>query len=406
MCVIKIIKTVAVQCAAGLIFSVLFLSFAAAARPLQSQQPTDVTIDPDTGRGGLLVMILQLGTGEKLRFALDTGSPWTFFDKNWEPRLGQRLSTGTLSDFGVKEASSLYAAPTLYWGATRLMLDGNTVATCDCQALSDNEHLPIMGVLGMNCLRHYCLQLDFAAGKMRFLDDESFNTTNWGQAFPLHELGDGCLFINDNLVGVEGPGSLIDTGCNYDGWLVPQLFQTWTNQAVVPAAGEARSPSGKLCGETYPNISLRGVDPKRLVGGDSHLNLNGLGLHFLATDLVTLDFPRHMMYLKRIGGTSSKEGTGQASVQSQVTSAAAYLKKLLDGGRLPGWSKNEVPVSSKVRFDFNYPGSVTCGNLLKMGDTSNYHYEVFRALVDSPWKIEKAWRTDASNHLVEAYSVP
>ena len=96
----------------------------------------------------------------------------------------------------------------------------------------------------MDCLEHYCIQLDFAARKCVFSTTNSANKKGWGKPFPLTDLGNGCLFVSENLAGAKGPGSLIDTGVNYDGWLMPDLFQQWTNRAKLPADGEARSPNG------------------------------------------------------------------------------------------------------------------------------------------------------------------
>src|SRR5208282_4204666 len=100
--------------------------------------------------------------------------------------------------------------------------------TFDFKQLATHEGPPIMGILGMDVLHHYCIQLDFAAGKIRFLNDERANKENWGKPYPLTDLGDGCFLINENLVGAKGPGSLIDTGyITSDGWLTPELFQQW-----------------------------------------------------------------------------------------------------------------------------------------------------------------------------------
>jgi hypothetical protein len=39
-------------------------------------------------------------------------------------------------------------------------------------------------------------------------------------------------------------------------------------------------------------------------------------------------------------------------------------------------------------------------------DLSVYHYTVVQASQNSPWKLQKAWRTDAKQHLIEEYPVP
>ncbi|MGO8696483.1 MAG: NPCBM/NEW2 domain-containing protein [Limisphaerales bacterium] len=150
---------------------------------------------------------------------------------------------------------------------------------------------PIAGILGYDCLRHYCVQLDFTALKMRFLDGEHADKQAWGTAFPIVPLNseDGRPAVAENLLGARGPHSLIDSGYDTDGWLMPKYFQFWSNTAVPPGSDQARSPDGLFGGQKYPLISLNAND----------VESDGIGLRFLARHLVTLDFPRHTMYLQR-----------------------------------------------------------------------------------------------------------
>jgi hypothetical protein len=158
---------------------------------------------------------------------------------------------------------------------------------------------PLVGILGMDCLRHYCIQLDFADNKMRFLDPDALKVEDLGQTFPLTQFR-GCFMTHDNLVGATGAKMLVDTGCNFDGVLTPKLFQRWTNQistALFP--DEARFPNAVFGGVAYTNLYLNGD------GGE-----NLLGLAFLARNLVTLNFPKRTMYLQRRSTGSLAEGNG------------------------------------------------------------------------------------------------
>jgi hypothetical protein len=148
-----------------------------------------------------------------------------------------------------------------------------------------------MGVLGIDVLENYCIQLDFAAGKMRFLDSEHADKSSWGKAFPIAPLSedDSRPAVAGNLFGAHDAHSLIDSGWVGDGWLMPKYFRSWTNNAVAPANGELRWPYGMFGGEKYPLFSL----------GVENFPSDGLGIDFLARHLVTLDFPNHTLYLKR-----------------------------------------------------------------------------------------------------------
>jgi hypothetical protein len=243
------------------------------------------------GRGGWLIVTLRLESGEELPLVVDTGASATMIDKSLEPKLGKPLGTAMTQSWGVKETNSIYAAPKLYLGGAPLMMTGTGIFTFDCKQMSSGAGRPIMGILGLDVLEHYCLQLDFAAGKMRFLDDERADHQKWGKAFPIIALNatDARPAVGENLFGAQGPHSLIDSGWDDDGWLMPQFFQQWTNQAVLPAKGEARWPVGMFGGETYAFVSMR----------EQKVESDGIGLRFLARHLVTLDFPKRTMYLQR-----------------------------------------------------------------------------------------------------------
>jgi hypothetical protein len=285
-------------------------------------------------------------------------------------------------------------------------MTGPNIGTEDCKKISTTAGRPIMGILGMDVLEHYCIQLDFNDGRMRFLDDEQASKKGWGKPFALTDVGNGCFSISDNLTGAKGPGSLIDTGALYGGWLMPDLFQQWTNQAKLPAAGEVRSHNGVLGGEAYPDIYLDRLDEKSLIPDETNIHYNGIGLHFLSRHLVTLDFPKRTLYLKRtsIGPLIDKEL--QAAAKAAGKPAFRFLESLKKKGQLPGWSRKDKYAHRRETFTFTYPDTVAFNHLQKKGDSSIYHYEFTRASKTDPWKLQKAWRADQNDHTVEEYPVP
>jgi hypothetical protein len=394
------INSVAFACA-----SLLFLCSCATEKSTRSRFPADVTMNQGAGQGGMLIVTLRLENGDKLPFMVDTGASGTGFDKSLEPKLGKRLGTGTAWHFGDKQDGGAYAAPRLYLEDTPLMMTGTNVFTYDLRPFSSNAGRPILGVLGMDVLAHYCIQLDFQARKMRFLDDEHSNKKDWGRPFALTDIGDGRFSMRENLAGTTDSGSVIDSGCNYDGWLSQKMFQQWTNQARLPVGGEARSPMGILGGETYRDIILRGFGAEALSIGDSHIVFNGIGLRFLARHLVTFDFPNRTMYLKRTSSDLLIDEDREAAGKAEAESAIQILNGLKEKGQMPGWSKNDEAAAETVTFHFHYPGTLIL-DILKKGDSSTYHYEFSRASKTGPWKLQKAWQTDTKKHLVRQYPVP
>jgi len=250
-----------------------------------------VPINKDAGRGNWLIVTIQLGSGQKLPVIVDTGASATTLNKSLAPKLGKCLGTVIAPYWDTFETNDVHAAPRFYLGGTPLLMTGDAIFCSDVKDLLAGTHQHIRGILGMDVLEHYCIQLDFAAGKMRFLDDQHADKSTWGKAFPIVALNDQDArpAVAENLVGRQGPHSIIDSGFLGDGWLMPKYFQSWTNDAVSPTNGEMRWPYGKFGGEKYPMFSLCA----------KNVESDGLGLDFLARHLVTLDFPNHTLYLKR-----------------------------------------------------------------------------------------------------------
>jgi len=283
----------------------LFLCSYAPANATSSDFPTEVSMNKMAGRGDFLIVTLKLQDGERLPFVVDTGASCTLLDQSLAPKLGKPLGKVKYQHWGVVSTYKEYAAPRLYLGDVALILT-NRVAVYDCKQDFSGQNPPVMGILGMDALKHYCIQLDFSAGKIRFLDHKQAEEHNLGAAFSIVPLGphDQRPAVADNLLGFAAPHSLIDSGCTYDGWLTPQNFEQWTNNAIQPAQNEARSPDAFFDGQRYPLVDVM----MQKVKGD------GIGLHFLARHLVTLDFPNHTLYLKR-------QSVGPLPDPGQITTA-------------------------------------------------------------------------------------
>jgi hypothetical protein len=348
--------------------------------------PAEVSFNHDAGRGNLLVVNVQLADGTQLPFVVDSGAGATCFDTSLVSKLGKSVGTVKVNQWGEHPRKKVYALPKLYLGGVQLH-SGSSVVAMDFKSLSMLFEQPILGVLGMDVLEHYCVQMDFAAGKLRFLDDAQADKSAWGRAFPIVPLNDKDTrpAVAGNLFGEEGPRSLIDSGYEVEGWLMPQHYRQWTNQVTLPAAGKARSPDGRFAGETYPEVTLR----------VEKVESDGIGLAFLARHLVTMDFPNHTLYLKR---------TSTGPLPSAGESALTYLKHLKNQGRLPGWSREEqgAPRDLKKTVADN---TVTV-EATKSSESSVYHYQLTRASAEAPWKLVKAWRTNARGRMLENYPVP
>jgi hypothetical protein len=361
----------------------------------------------DAGRGNWIFVTIRLQDGQALPCVLDTGAFSTLLDKSLEPKLGRRIDSGTLRVFGAAHRMNQYEAPALYLGRTPLMMTGPYIFTDNLKSLSTYAGRPVLGMIGMDILAHYCVQFDFAANKVRFLDSRTADKNAWGTPFPLTDVGDGCFAISPNLTGAAGPASLIDAGCTYDGWLVPDLYRQWTYRAAPPVKGQVRFPRAILDGSVYTNVNLEGLRQKLYSSGDPHLKLNGIGLTFLSRNLVTLDFPQKTLYLNQASTGPFVDRAMRYRANSEALSAVRFLKDLARQNRLPGWSAADQPAQTTgaIQFHFSYPHIVTVDDFRKKGDPSLYHYRVTRESGNDPWKVVKAWRTDSAGKWIEKYSL-
>jgi len=256
-----------------------------------------------------LYLTLHLENGENLLFMVDTGAPVTMLDRSLEPQLGKRLRATTSRYVWREMTGGIYKAPKLYLGKTRLWTS-DTVWTADLESTNATGQ-QVVGILGMDCLRHYAIQLDFAAARMRFLDPGLVAREGLGRAFPLtvYPAGaSGYVTVHQSFTGTKGVKPLLDTGCLVDGLLEPKEFQlqlreqkaAWTNE-FKDFTGFQRCgaffPKAVFSGETYTNLTFERAPAMKYKSRTNYLN--AIGLPFLARHLVTLNFPQKTMYLRR-----------------------------------------------------------------------------------------------------------
>jgi hypothetical protein len=154
----------------------------------------------------------------------------------------------------------------------------------------------INGILGMDCLRHYCIQLDFAARKIRFLDPDHLQTDGLGKAFPIANFS-GEVSICTNFFGLEKVRFCVDTGCTLDGALKPKLFQQELQKQTAVATNVTTTAGGAPVQIAYfEKVMFDGNVHRHVIISDCPYE-NMIGLQFLTRYLVTLNFPKQTMYL-------------------------------------------------------------------------------------------------------------
>jgi hypothetical protein len=375
-------------------------------------------MNPEAGRGGWLTVMLRVNDSEPIPCIVDTGCPVTCFDNSVQPHLGECLGAANIWTTGISNSGACYPVPKLYLGDTPLLTkpkffldttplrnNGRMVVTLNLKPLATAGHLSFQGILGMDVLKHYCIRLDFQNDQMHFLDDEEeqANKKDWGTPYHLNDIGDGCFAISENLVGTKAPKSLIDTGGEFDGELTPSSYQQWTNRETPPVDGEARSPNGVLNGQIYHDLELDEWPEKS--GADTHSRLDVIGIHVLSQNLVTLDFPKHTLYLKRTSDWPLAPKNVEAEGNSIIESATDFLKSLKNKGKLPGWPKSIDDTDYDVHWNHHTNGVDLVTFDEKEGPSTVSNYRFTRDAKSGPWKLEKAWQTDQDGKAIKDYPV-
>ncbi|EDY19886.1 hypothetical protein CfE428DRAFT_2475 [Chthoniobacter flavus Ellin428] len=283
-------------------FAALLLSSCATVAPpkpadaLHPRRPPETAFDRGLGTDRVLCLRLQSERGDNWRFLVDTGSPITIFNSSVRRKLGPSLGIEPVQ-YAWSGAANLqiHDAPRLFLNNT-LLLNGPHVWSDDLHRVWPGRGID--GILGLDCLRHYCVQLDFSTHTIRFLDPERATGPELGRPYPIQTVG-SSIFIQADLLG-NGPMLYqVDTGCTVDAVIPPQLFErAWKRQQ--PAwMRQFPSGEGRLVVEAgFPQGTFDGEMFHQLVVDAA--NHSFLGLRFFARHVVTLNFPKHTLYLRRI----------------------------------------------------------------------------------------------------------
>jgi hypothetical protein len=164
------------------------------------------------------------------------------------------------------------------------------------------EDRPIMGILGMDCLRNYCFQINFADHKIHFLDPDQPEIGNHALKYQVkYKYDDGIPWIRGRCFDKSPARWEIDTGCTADIAPTPKPLREMQVQttAHLVLSGHNNSTNG-FPPEVfwfYPKIIFNQEACTNFLWTDAHGN-NLIGLRFLSRHLTTLDFPERTLYLE------------------------------------------------------------------------------------------------------------
>jgi hypothetical protein len=233
--------------------------------------------------GDVLLLPVSIG-GEQKLFLLDTGSEATICDASIRDKLERAIPTG---------------AGRLFIG--KLVLETlPSMQTMDLGKFRKVSGHDIMGILGMDALRRFVVQVDLDAGKVRFCETAGRDS---GVALRLVNEPQQAPRVVAQLAGANAQEFILDTGMvGYgSGALKAEVFQSVSNNGKLrplkmsfdeSVGGKSAQRNGRI-----ESLALGDFNHRDLIFAKRKENL--LGLNYLSRFVVTFDFPNRTVYLKR-----------------------------------------------------------------------------------------------------------
>ncbi len=247
-------------------------------------------------------IVLPLTVGQhKILFALDTGGSITELDDSLREVLGKPVRTHKSLTPNGPAVQRTYEAAKIYLGEHELQT-GKSMACADLSGVRKVTGRDIQGILGMDVLSHYIIQVDFDEGGLSFYSPELRPDRKHGVAVSLDFPSDshGCptvaASINDTAVRFVLDTGLTSVDC--DRRLIQQLL----------AKHELGTAASSQCTMTLGGVRTSYIYYLRRfsIEGFHHQNVaclqgtcNLLGLAYLSRYKILFDFPRRTMYLKK-----------------------------------------------------------------------------------------------------------
>lgn len=267
--------------------------------------------------GGILVPVNV--DGKEYMFMLDTGTTLTAFDSILltDKATGKVTLRGTGRDTSVQ----LFDVPTATIGQRNLHddlarahdtggpwtfpLERGTSADSfpgvfrfDFSRIREVSGLEIYGIIGMDYLRNWVVQISFDGGELLFL--KTATVTDQANSFDLSNDGNGIPMVRCQISDWGETDLLLDTGLNGSGELNRQTAQLLSQLGHAEVVGKYKTAT--LSGEQeshyllLKSFALGGHQSNKLLFGEGYANRLGLG--YMSRYDVTFDFPRNKLYVR------------------------------------------------------------------------------------------------------------
>ena len=253
---------------------------------------------PIGGGSGAILIPIKIG-GQEYSFVLDTGSSHTVFDTSLRDKLGKPKRIIKMPTSGNPVVVQTFESPAFSVGPFNLN-SGNEIFCFDLRMLSLIDGRQISGVLGMDFLKHHVIQIDFDKVRLAFLQKIEASSISLGQDFEIIYHQRGSTQIRGKILGQLDVDFMIDSGNNSTGNLDSGTFAVLLGKNNVQVSEALVSTPSGLVKKRQVRVGSLTIGPfkyRDLIFGEG--NFNSLGLDFLSRHLVTFDFPKGRIYLKK-----------------------------------------------------------------------------------------------------------
>lgn len=264
-----------------------------------------------------LILLPVTFQGQEHTFCLDTGSTGVTFDVSLKDKLGKRVlwpKKGHAA-YGKSIKVKYFHAPEAQLGPLSLKCSA-LVEVTDLKQLSPRLPEKADGIIGMDFLKKYVVQIDFDQGKVLFVsarqDFDLFSFfrpkknehPEWGEPVPIqYEFFCGQPYIKGRILDRIPVKFMVDTGwVGVHGALESKIFKAVTlekceerAQALATAGKEPPFDVKKLT--VLDQLTVGPFEYNDTVFSKSSESI--LGWWFLSRHVVTFDFPHDTVYLKK-----------------------------------------------------------------------------------------------------------
>ena len=247
---------------------------------------------------GNQIILPVIFKGTEYWFLLDTGSSFTIFDNSFRYDLGEVTGKVTINTPRNTVNANVYNAPEAFLGEINLKSCAGVICL-DMEQTGYADGKKIKGIIGMNFLRKYMLQIDFDLDMLYIYESVQGEKLRWGQSCDLTFPTGGLPHIKGTVFFDIPVEFLVDTGHSGTGSLEERVFRQILSQKKAKTIEAFFVTMAGTIKEREARINDLGI-------GDFHyrdlifseMDSSILGLEFLARHGVLFDFPNKRLYLE------------------------------------------------------------------------------------------------------------